>query len=326
MKLNLEGRVKNISEQIISNEPYMPLYEAIINSIESIEESQRKDGEIRIRIIRTSTLDKKSNIYTPIQSFEIIDNGIGFNDENFESFKTSDTIYKINLGGKGIGRFIWLKTFEKVEIKSIYPDGDNKLKRTFTFNLKNEISNVLNKPSNEDISTSVKLINFKEKYRIKKTAYKSPEKIAQRILEYFLSFYIMENQPLIIVEDAFDMPINLNDLYNELKEDLHEEIIKIEDTEFKIFHLKLKNTHNQMNKIVFCADSREILSYNHISTLPESIGNLSSLQILDLRGNKLNKLPESIGDLKSLKTLDLKYTNLTNLPNSLKQRNVDIIK
>ena len=116
MRLDLEGRVNNISERIISNEPYMPLYEAIINSIEAIEEANRKDGEIRIRVIRDNTIDNIGSIYTPIRSFEIIDNGIGFNDENFESFKTSDTTYKINMGGKGIGRFIWLKAFEKVDI------------------------------------------------------------------------------------------------------------------------------------------------------------------------------------------------------------------
>ena len=260
MRLNLEGRVKNISEKIISNEPYMPLYEAIINSIEAIEDSNRKDGEIRIRVIRDNTIDNISSIYTPIHSFEIIDNGIGFNDENFESFKTSDTTYKITLGGKGIGRFIWLKAFERVDIKSVYLDGDNKLKRIFTFNLKDEISNVKKKPSNEDIITSVKLINFKEKYRSKNTAYKSPDKIAQRILEYFLSFYIMDTQPSIIVEDdSIDEDINLNDLYHQLEEDLYLENIKIEDTDFEIFHLKLKKTHNEMNKIVYCAHSREVI-------------------------------------------------------------------
>ena len=260
MRLDLEGRVKNISERIISNEPYMPLYEAIINSIEAIEESNRKDGEIRIRVIRDNTIDNIGSIYTPIQSFEIIDNGIGFNDENFESFKTSDTTYKINLGGKGIGRFIWLKAFERVDIKSVYLDGDNKLKRIFTFNLKDEISNGKKKPSNEDIITSVKLINFKEKYRNKKTAYKRPDKIAQRILEYFLSFYIMDTQPSIIVEDdSIDEVINLNDLYHQLEEDLYLENIKIEDTDFEIFHLKLKKTHNEMNKIVYCAHSREVI-------------------------------------------------------------------
>ncbi len=260
MRLNLEGRVKNIPERVISNEPYMPVYEAIINSIHAIEESERKDGEIRIRIIRDQTLVDRSNIETPIRSFEIIDNGIGFNEANYESFKTSDTTYKLRIGGKGIGRFIWLKAFNKVDIKSVYLENGGRLKRSFTFNLKNEISKEKNDPTGEEMFTSVKLINFKEKYRAKKTAYKTPEKIAQRILEHFLSFYILGNNPVIIVEDdAVDEPVSLEDLYLEIKEDSYLETILIEGKEFHLYHLKLQNTYNKMNKIVFCAHSREVL-------------------------------------------------------------------
>lgn len=52
-------------------------------------------------------------------------------------------------------------------------------------------------------------------------------------------------------------------------------------------------------------------------TLPESIGNLSSLRELMLSGNQLTKLPESIGKLKSLQDLDLGYNELTTLPESI---------
>lgn len=38
-----------------------------------------------------------------------------------------------------------------------------------------------------------------------------------------------------------------------------------------------------------------------LTSLPESIGNLTSLKILDLDCNKLKSLPESIGNLNSLK-------------------------
>jgi Leucine-rich repeat (LRR) protein len=51
-----------------------------------------------------------------------------------------------------------------------------------------------------------------------------------------------------------------------------------------------------------------------LSDLPESIGNLKSLQKLDLRFNKLSKLPSSIKNLKNLKVLDLSNNNLTEFP------------
>ena len=54
-----------------------------------------------------------------------------------------------------------------------------------------------------------------------------------------------------------------------------------------------------------------------ISTLPESIGDLKSLQTLYLDNNKLTTLPESIGNLKSLTYLDLVNNQLTTLPESI---------
>ncbi|MHA1192340.1 MAG: leucine-rich repeat domain-containing protein [Promethearchaeota archaeon] len=61
-----------------------------------------------------------------------------------------------------------------------------------------------------------------------------------------------------------------------------------------------------------------ILESNHLKTLPESIGNLSSLKRLDLRSNQLTTLPESIGNLSSLKELWLEnYNRLTTLPESI---------
>ena len=56
MQLDLEGRVKNVPERFMSNKPYMPLYEAIINSIQAIKEAKNDEGEIRVRIIREPSL------------------------------------------------------------------------------------------------------------------------------------------------------------------------------------------------------------------------------------------------------------------------------
>ena len=59
------------------------------------------------------------------------------------------------------------------------------------------------------------------------------------------------------------------------------------------------------------------LSSTQLIVLPESIGNLSSLQRLNLRSTQLRKLPESIGNLNSLQSLDLGYTQLSELPESI---------
>ncbi|MHA1275095.1 MAG: leucine-rich repeat domain-containing protein, partial [Promethearchaeota archaeon] len=54
-----------------------------------------------------------------------------------------------------------------------------------------------------------------------------------------------------------------------------------------------------------------------LSRIPESIGNLKSLETLNLYYNKLKKLPESIGNLKSLRYLYLHYNKLEELPESI---------
>ena len=52
--------------------------------------------------------------------FEIEDNGVGFTDKHRESFDTLYTDHRIAEGGKGFGRFMCLKYFDKVGIKSVF--------------------------------------------------------------------------------------------------------------------------------------------------------------------------------------------------------------
>jgi len=58
------------------------------------------------------------------------------------------------------------------------------------------------------------------------------------------------------------------------------------------------------------------LRNNKLTTLQESFGNLQSLKELYLYGNQLTTLPDSFGNLKSLQKLDLEHNKLTTLPES----------
>ena len=55
------------------------------------------------------------------------------------------------------------------------------------------------------------------------------------------------------------------------------------------------------------------LSYNGLTYLPESIGDLTNLEYLRLSNNQLTSLPENIGELSNLHTLILSYNQLTSL-------------
>lgn len=65
------------------------------------------------------------------------------------------------------------------------------------------------------------------------------------------------------------------------------------------------------------------ISWSKMTTLPNSIGNLTTLEELDISGypvrwNSITYLPESLGSLPNLRVLNLAYLgNLTDLPTSL---------
>src|SRR5690606_20856664 len=108
-------------------EALLPVFEAVINSIHAIEDRKNfNQGKITVRVIREKDIQKplglegedisseSSEELRNIINFEIEDNGIGFNNENFESFNTAESTFKLERGGKGVGRFYWLKAFDKV--------------------------------------------------------------------------------------------------------------------------------------------------------------------------------------------------------------------
>jgi Leucine-rich repeat (LRR) protein len=59
------------------------------------------------------------------------------------------------------------------------------------------------------------------------------------------------------------------------------------------------------------------LENNQLTALPESLGQLTRLESLFLDNNQLTALPESLGQLSRLATLNLKNNQLTALPESL---------
>lgn len=110
-KLNISGIVKGIKAQTT----YLtPIIEAVCNSIDSI--GKRPNGSIDIIAIRDgqkSFNDKEDSVCGSIIGFDVIDNGVGFTDANRDSFDTYLSGHKYESGGKGFGRFMYLKYFKK---------------------------------------------------------------------------------------------------------------------------------------------------------------------------------------------------------------------
>ena len=261
MKTNINGRLRKFS--LKTSEGLIPVQEAIVNSI------QANATDIKIEIIREDLTQQKISSLksiSKIKAFQIIDNGIGLNNENFSSFEELDSEYKLEIGGKGIGRISYLKVFDNVRVESIYEENGKKYLRKFNFKNTNKgIEDLEEKILNDDISvkTIVSLMDFKENFR--KDTLKKTEEIARSLLLYLLIYFINSdsNLDITIIDKSTDQNISLKEIFsNEFKEKIKEKelIIKNEKFLLKHFLLDVKTNGKEENEISYVAHNRKVYS------------------------------------------------------------------
>lgn len=260
--VNIAGRVKNFPLPL--TQPLFPLFEAIVNSFQALEERKIHEknfsnAHIYIKLQRDGqTTIKEDNKMQPIQNIVIEDNGIGFNKDNFNSFIESDSDYKSDKGGKGVGRFSWLKTFSKVEIESTYKENSLFHKRKFEFNTEeNGIDDSVSEiKSAVDNCTIIKLVDFKDNY--KKEASKQIDTIAIKIIQHCLIYFMDNECPTVIITDG-EIKLSLNNIFNEkINTDNNSEEIIIGDKKFDLLHVKITDALFDGNKLFLCANNRVV--------------------------------------------------------------------
>lgn len=265
MKTDILGRLEKIPLSV--EKPLMPLFEAITNSIQAIKEAkQGKNGSITVCIHRESNAPSLKNIKVPppVIGFSITDNGIGFNEENYNSFDTSDSRHKYNIGGKGVGRFTWLKVFDNVEITSLFKDNGSLKRRVFAFTLGDvEWDGTL---QDVDMSvhqqTTVKLFGFKKAYQ--DHCPKNGATIARKIIEHFLTHFSIVRVPKIVLKDEFDdSVIDLNDEFEKkIKIKVGREQLVIGGHKLSLIHFYLRvGTGDSLHNVHLCVDNRSAEEY-----------------------------------------------------------------
>lgn len=201
---DLEGRLERLNFPVGIG-VYTPLFEAIHNALDAIEQSNVSKGLITITVEREPQLNVNDQLKKPqiVENIIIADNGKGFDTANLESFKTLDSRLKLKTGGKGVGRLFWLKAFEAVEIISIFEENGEKFKRKITFDLKNgckdEPAEKIAK--NSKVSTTVRLLRYKRLYE---SAYRSKKAatVASDIGKHFLPALLFGKPTTITLIDG----------------------------------------------------------------------------------------------------------------------------
>jgi hypothetical protein len=282
---NLAGRLRNTPLPLGAG--LLPVYEAVINSIHAIEDTNLRpeQGEIKIEILRKPKTEQLSledtkkrgpDALEDIIGFRITDNGIGFTDENMKSFCMLDSDYKADKGGRGIGRLLWLKAFDRVRIHSVYSNGGDSLKtRSFTFDAGQGITDEQTASTEEErhIGTIVCLEGFMERYR--ENSRKTAEAIGSCILEHCLWYFVREGgAPSITVSDA-DERIDLDTLYEKhMHSSTSRESITLKERDFHLIHVKFRSGAHPAHAIALCADNRLVTEEKLAGKIPGLRGRL----------------------------------------------------
>lgn len=279
-KTNVKNRVNKI--HLPKTRPLYPLFEVISNSVHAIFEAKKADrisdnGFIKVNIIRLGKSDTFKEISNtdeyPINSFEVIDNGIGLNKENFNSFQEFDSEYKSEIGGKGVGRLVCLKAFNKLIIESKYLDGNVLRFRTFDFKKTVEGYDNYNEgiSKGEIIGTKVTLKDFEKPYC--DMCPRHMFEIGRQIISHFQLYYIQNIQPEIVLVNQDDTELNLNRLFNsEFKTEIISDSFELSGEIFKVYISKTLKSHS--HKLHYCANERTVKTeslYKYITDLKYGI-------------------------------------------------------
>ncbi|MEK9603050.1 MAG: ATP-binding protein, partial [Flavobacteriaceae bacterium] len=261
---NLRNRVKKL--YLPKTKALYPLFEIISNSIHAIDEKKIEinnpnfKGRIEIKIIRNGSEDILKQLEDiekyPINSFSVTDNGIGLNDENIQSFAEFDSEKKAKIGGKGVGRLVCLKAFDKIIADSTYQSNGSLKVRQFNYRKSKEGFDKYEEnldTKNKKTGTNIILSNYELKYQ--KHVTNEMMEIGRQVITHFQLYFIQKIEPEIIIRNQDDTEINLTSLFNrEFQTQILNDEFTLANQSFQVFISKSLKALS--HKIHYCAHQR----------------------------------------------------------------------
>lgn len=214
LRPNLVKRIARLPKPTNVADALQPLFEAISNAIHSTQarfnEHVARDGRVEVTV---STDRRKEHVSATVE-----DNGVGLDEKNWEAFITTDTDNKIEFGGKGVGRLMWLDCFPQIRVDSVFVDGSRFKRRRFEFvlELENQIKDLVFEDADGATDTFF-LVEFKG---LRTNGYqdKFPGRgnyLYQHLTSHFLPTFMGKYCPRIrvhVAEETREYPDAINDI------------------------------------------------------------------------------------------------------------------
>jgi hypothetical protein len=255
-RIGIQANIANFVRQEIRvpiSRPLLPVFEAVSNSLDAIADRDG-GGEIRVTVLRDGDLleGKRGSPHT----FVVEDDGVGFNDENIAGFDELYSARKAHQGGKGRGRFTYLKVFQNVEINSTFQVGDDLKTREFTFNLSYVGYKGKPRDGGNKIGTKVTLSGMSPDYAAKIP--RETTTLIRDFVSHFLPVILSDRKVEIILNDGKD--INLTDFVRQelLVEEPKREPFSVGARNFSILSVKFKPISSLHHRLILAAAAREV--------------------------------------------------------------------
>jgi hypothetical protein len=272
IRVDIANQVRQTT--VLAWRPLLPLFEAVINSFQAIKEARLPaniSGRITIEVKRQG---KQLDLdVPPMSGFVVIDNGIGLDHQNFESFNTAFSAHKLSRGGKGLGRFTWLKAFKNARIESTFKDDKGLHTRSFTFDESYDSEDERgfpHAPTQSHPGTTVELVELKRLYIDQ--CPRTTEVFIQKLIEHFILIFLEEGCPTLTVIDL-GVVHNINEIFEkDYKASASSHAFEINRHKFTLHGFRLPTSRTTKHKLLYAADQRSVLS----DKLAEHLPNLSS--------------------------------------------------
>lgn len=268
IRQELAGRLRNIGKL---KHWWMAVAEAVNNAFDSIQDSGRP-GSVEVIVEREDDLVSKAGGDGPVRNIVVKDDGNGFNEINFTSFSTPDSLHKLKRGGKGLGRLMCLQAFEQVYVSSRFCDSNVWKHRRIQLQCEHpSLIAALNGETNEAFSTEVHLMKLRESYEQISGA--SLERITEWLAEHFLP--VLLEKPAWLASFAIRDGKKTKDLVSHVSSSsAWSEPFTIKDQTFKAV-CYLLNEHSSSDKVrlvaagrVVQANTRELEHFvSHLATV-----------------------------------------------------------